>query len=47
MEFKIQKIENLTATDLKIYKAQKGVQRRREFSGGYDYIIYATDQDLD
>jgi len=37
----------LNKEDVVKYKSQKNVQRQKERRGGYDYVIYATDQDLD
>ena len=43
---KISKIEK-SAVDMKLYKTQKRVRRSTKAVGGYEYIIPATDQDLD
>ena len=37
----------LTKVDMAKYKAQKGVRRLREAKGGFEHIVFATDQDLD
>jgi len=44
---KIEKIEKLSDADLTAYKANPLVRRKRENNGGYDMIVYASDQDLD
>jgi hypothetical protein len=43
----VKKINGLSAEQIKMYKSQKNVTRQREVTGGYDYVVYATDQDLD
>lgn len=44
---KITKLEKINVDQLKQYNNQKKVRRNRESKGGYEYIVYATDQDLD
>lgn len=39
--------KKLPANVVKDYKAQKNVQRKHNVTSGYEYIIFATDQDLD
>lgn len=47
MKIEFKKISKLTDEQLKIYKSQKCVVRKRESKGGYDAILSATDADLD
>lgn len=47
MKYKIEKIEKISDEDLKAYKANPVVRRKRENNGGFDMIVYASDQDLD
>lgn len=44
---KITKLNKLSTEQVKKYNGQKNVTRNRESKGGYEYIVYATDQDLD
>ena len=41
------KIKKLTNVDQAKYKGQQGVRRIRESKGGFEHIVFATDQDLD
>lgn len=43
------KIEKIKATDVDMvkYKNQHNVRRSTEVCGGYDKIVFATDEDLD
>ena len=43
---KIEKIK-ITNEQLKEYKANPNVKRRKILKGGYKQIVYASDQDLD
>ena len=47
MKYTIKKIEKITDADITAYKANPLVRRKRENNGGYDMIVYASDQDLD
>ena len=42
-----EKIENITNSDLEKYKKNTLVRRSKEVKGGFEKIVYATDQDLD
>ena len=44
MNIKYTKINNI---DFNKYKSQSFVRRSKVINGGFDYIVYATDQDLD
>jgi len=46
---KVQKVQKIQmTTQMKVsYKGQQNVRRLRESKGGYEQIIFATDQDLD
>ena len=44
MNIKIQKL-NSTELDSSTYKNQKNVRRCKDVKGGFDKIVYATDQD--
>ena len=46
MNIKIQKL-NSAEVDSSIYKNQKNIRRAKDTIGGFDKIVYATDQDLD
>lgn len=41
------KISKTRQPDLKTYQGQTDVRRRKALKGGYENIVYATDQDLD
>lgn len=43
----IKKLSKLDANQQRYYDKQTNVSRGKEQSGGYEYVIYATDQDLD
>lgn len=47
MSFKIKEIKEIGKEELKKYGEQKNITRNREVFGGYDRIVFATDQDLD
>lgn len=40
------KIKKLTTVDQTKYKGQQGVRRIRESKGGFEHVVFATDQDL-
>ena len=42
---KIQKLENITSAELSEYRKNPHVRRSKEVKGGFDKIVYATDQD--
>lgn len=44
---KIEKIKNITNSDLEKYKKNTLIRRSKDVKGGFDKIVYATDQDLD
>ena len=44
---KIEKINNITNSDLEKYKKHTLIRRSKDVKGGFDKIVYATDQDLD
>lgn len=44
---KLEKIKNITNFDLEKYKKNTLIRRSKEVKGGFDRIVYATDQDLD
>ena len=41
------KLKEITNIDLEKYKSQKNVRRLQEHEGGFEKIVFATDQDLD
>lgn len=41
------KIEKIADVNMAAYKAQTNVRRQRESKGGFEHIVFATDQDLD
>lgn len=44
MKVKVRKLASVNKAE---YQGQSNVRRRREVLGGFKYIVYATDQDLD
>lgn len=44
---KLNKIDKISQAQLAQYNTQSNVARNRGSQGGYEYIIFATDQDLD
>lgn len=46
MKIKIQKL-NSSEVNSSLYKNQKNIRRAKDVIGGFDKIVYATDQDLD
>lgn len=44
---KLEKIDSLNDAELKNYKANSNIRRRKVISGGYTDIVFATDSDLD
>ena len=42
---KIEKINNITNSDLEKYKKNTLIRRSKDVKGGFDKIVYATDQD--
>lgn len=44
---KVAKIDSLSDTELKNYKANSNIRRRKVISGGYTDVVFATDSDLD
>ena len=45
MTIKIQKLNSKELLDSLAYKNQKNVRRCKDVKGGFDKIVYATDQD--
>lgn len=44
---KINKLKTITDEQLSAYKNNPNIRRRKVLKSGYQYIVYATDQDLD
>lgn len=42
---KLQKLETITSAELSEYRKNSHVRRSKEVKGGFDKIVYATDQD--
>ena len=43
----IKKLSKLNQVEQSYYKSQSNVVRRKEQNGGYEYVVFGTDQDLD
>mgnify|MGYP001055801204 CR=1 FL=1 len=43
----IKQLNKLTDSQIKNYAAQSMTRRRTEHKGGYEHVVFATDQDLD
>lgn len=44
---KINKLQSISDEQLSAYKNNPNIRRRKVLKSGYQYIVYATDQDLD
>lgn len=44
---KVEKIDSLSDVELKNYKANSNIRRRKVLKDGYTDIVFATDSDLD
>lgn len=42
---KIENIKKINNVNIMVYKNQKNVRRSKEIKGGFEKIVYATDQD--
>lgn len=45
MAIKIQDLEKINNVNISAYRNQKNVRRSKDIKGGFDKIVYATDQD--
>ena len=45
MTIKIQDLKNINTVNVSAYHNQKNVRRCKDIKGGFDKIVYATDQD--
>ena len=45
MAIKIQNLEKIDNINISVYRNQKNVRRCKDVKGGFDKIVYATDQD--
>ena len=44
---KINKLKTITDEQLSSYENNPNIRRRKVLKSGYQYIVFATDQDLD
>lgn len=44
---KIRKLDTISKEQLDEYKNNKYIKRRKILKGGYEHIVFATDEDLD
>lgn len=44
---KFKKIDKITQSQLNQYNKQNYTSRKKDSNGGYEYIVFGTDQDLD
>lgn len=45
MTIKIQDLKKINTVNVSVYRNQKNVRRCKDVKGGFDKIVYATDQD--
>ena len=45
MSIKIQDLKKINTVNVSVYRNQKNVRRCKDVNGGFDKIVYATDQD--